>query len=655
MPIREQAQFKSVPDKMFEIPQPAIGGLDLKDLEYEQGVSNSPYMKNIMYRNGAFGKRFGQEVHSEYADEIYAEVFFDDDIFVHSGTKIYKYNSAGTHTQVASGMPESGGVFIIFAQKLYYLNSSGFYLYNSTFSLVNAYVPELLINCKPDGTGGGDSIDELNIIGSQFSIVYNGESAVTVYKVGPYNSEDIIDWAVTPTINVNDEEWTYDATLATNKSFKFDAATQEITFNPAPGEGDMNVEMIFTMKNTVFATAKAEIFSCKYYDTFGGANNNRLFLAGCGKSKYFYSDSYDVTYFPENNFATIGNTEDDITGFGRQYNVLIVFKPREVYSIYSYTETASTTIIEENIGVENFRSQLVNSRIGCDAPYSIQLVNNYLTWFNSNWGVCTLVSTNIQDERNVRILSRNIEETNNFSIEGVLDIDETLSKIQSADYNNKYFLVFPTSGTCFMWDYELQPFVVTSRGETDPKLLVWFYFDKFYVKSFLHVGKQLLYACSHTNFKNKLIKLSSAFHDANFELDEDGEGNVLTSVPISSFYMTPFFQFNSVEMLKNVRYIYIQCRGDSDSVVNLSYLTDDSSVPEIDPEPINIDGGGKMWKKFNWSDFRWYINVWGNVFVRKCNLKKVQMAAVLLTNSELDKDMPVTNIGLRYQYVKYVR
>ena len=72
---------------MLELPQPAIGGINLKDLEFEQEVNQSPYMLNVMYRNGAFGKRFGQEVHSTYEDEIHAIASFGGDIFVHSGTK----------------------------------------------------------------------------------------------------------------------------------------------------------------------------------------------------------------------------------------------------------------------------------------------------------------------------------------------------------------------------------------------------------------------------------------------------------------------------------------------------------------------------------------------------------------------------------------
>ena len=38
MPIREMPKFKAVPDKMLEIPQPAIGGLNLKDLAGWQGL-----------------------------------------------------------------------------------------------------------------------------------------------------------------------------------------------------------------------------------------------------------------------------------------------------------------------------------------------------------------------------------------------------------------------------------------------------------------------------------------------------------------------------------------------------------------------------------------------------------------------------------------
>lgn len=642
MPYQPLPTFKSVADRMLEIPQPAIGGLNLKDLEFEQEVNQSPYMLNVMYRNGAFSKRFGQEVHSEYEDEIYATTQYGGDIFVHSGDKIYIYDEEGSHTEVASDMPLSKGLFITFAQKLYYLTSQGFYEYkNNQFETFTAYIPDFMINCKPDGSAGADTIDDLNILGSKFNIIFNGENGVTEYNCKNYTMADdieIADWSIRPTITVDDVE---------TNDFTVDAENKKIIFATAPPEGPMNVVMTFTMLSTVFTEERSQILRCKYYETFGGANNSRLFLAGSGLSKYFYSQAYDISYFPENNYATLGNTEEDITGFGRQYNVLIVFKPREVYSIYSYTQTSATTVIEEDIGLESFRSQLVNAKIGCDCPNSIQLVNNLLTWFNTNEGVCTLVSTNIQDERNVRPLSRNIDRTNNFGVKGILDFNEDPLEIQSVDYNNKYFLVFPQSGMCFMWDYEIAPYhYSSSAGETPTKNLAWFLFDKFYVKEFIKVGKQLLYSSVHENFTNKLIKLNATFADLDF--DEDGNAD-----PINTYYMTPFLQYGAIESLKNVKNIYVQCRGDTASVIDMFYYTEENIRPEEEPDSIRI--GGRLWAHFQWNNFQWLVVNWANTFRRKCNLKKVQMTSFYFTNNEVNRDMSITHIGLQYQLVKYIR
>ena len=139
MPIQQYPKFKAVPDKMLEIPNPAMGGINLRDLEFEQEVNQSPYMLNVMYRNGAFGKRFGQEIHSTYADKIYTTVYFDKNIFVHAGTKIYKKSELSDPVDVSGGItfPEAKGIFIIYAQKLYYLISSGFYIFDSVFSAIS--------------------------------------------------------------------------------------------------------------------------------------------------------------------------------------------------------------------------------------------------------------------------------------------------------------------------------------------------------------------------------------------------------------------------------------------------------------------------------------------------------------------------------------
>lgn len=643
MPYRQMPQFKSVPDKILEIAQPAIGGLNLKDLEFEQEVNQSPYMLNVMYRNGAFGKRYGQsllkqadDIDLSFEGEVYSITSYKDDIIIHSGTKMYKYKQGQDPIEIGSGFPEEKGLFIIFSQKLYYLSSNGFYEYTNSFSPIVGYIPDFMINCEPDGSYGGDVVEDLNVMGSKFTLTFNGRNGVAEYQVGKYDT-GLIDWDIRPKIEVDTSETT---------NFTVDKTNKKITFATAPQEGNMNVIMTFTLKADTFTRQREEILSCKYYDMFGGSDNSRLFLAGNGKSKYYYSHAYDVTYWPENNYATIGNTEDDITGFGRQYNVLIVFKPREVYSIYSYIQTQSSTLVEKDIGSEGFKSQLVNARVGCDAPYSIQLINNLLTWYNSKEGVCTLVSTNIQDERNVRLLSRNIDRSKSFGTVGLLDHDEDLNAVRSADFDNKYFLVFPESGHCYIWDYEISPYRYSSNGETNPRQLDWFLFDKFYVKDFLKFNKELIYSTSNESFNMSLVKLNNSFADLDF--DGDGEND-----PINSYYMTPFLQFGAVEYLKNVKNIYVQCRGDTSSVIDMYYYTEENINPEEEPEAIRI--GGKLWAHFQWSNFQWLIINWANTFRRKCNLKKIQMTSFFFTNNEIDRDMSITHIGLQYQLVKYVR
>ncbi|MBR2680797.1 MAG: hypothetical protein IKE23_08600, partial [Exiguobacterium sp.] len=744
-PIQNYRKHEPTQDKMLEIPQPAIGGLNLKDLEYEQDVSQSPQMLNVMYRNGAFSKRYGQNIYSSYEDEVYAITQFGGNIFAHAGDSIYlgETNVMGTESislvETRYTLPEASGIFIVFQQKLYYMVSkvvnddlaegSGFWEYKKVgddyvFVPMDTYIPDLTINCHPDGQGG-DSLEQTNVIGNKFRLIYNGTGDTSDYIFGTYDPDNIIKLKdsnnniIPPEVIVygknNDQPLPYDSTLTVANSFKVvlddqDSKNNKVVFSFQPEEGDLNVEMVFQMKESVQEKALIETLSCKYYDTYGGQYNSRVFLAGDGQSRYYWSASYDITYWPSLNYAKLGNTEDDITGLGRQYNALIAFKPRETFQIVSYTETTFSELLND-IDTESFRSSLVNPIIGCDSPYSIQVINNLLTWFNSMIGVCTLVSTNLADERNIRVLSRNVEKTNNFNVKGLLDMQEDPLNIRSADFDKKYFLVFPTSGTCFVWDYEISPYFYSSaNGETPPAKLTWFLFDHFYVKQFVNTGKELLYISSYINgadhtyknifsmggwetrnyatagvvdgvchcifagegqsyagvlktfsatqghryyisykisnmnvgdltvngksvpptdgfvqktslanagttntfelmarqsgqceikeimfidmtavygsdipalekldeiygsayhaynvsntifigvdMQNSLVKLNSSFADLDFDGDGVNDG-------INSYYMTPFMQFGAVEWLKNVRYLYVQCRGDT--------------------------------------------------------------------------------------------
>ena len=652
MPLRSSPKFNSVADRMLEIAQPGIGGLNLKELEYEQETGNTPYMLNMMYRNGTFGKRYGQSVLPDsYSDEIYAIAEYRNSMIVHAGTKVY----SGT-TQIASGLPEKKGLFVLFNQRVYYFCGSIYSYDGTTWSAVTPYVPTIVINRHPDGSSG-DVSEPYNMIGTGFQNNFHGDGTSTVYYLTDKDLDDDV-----PIVTVDNVEYTYDDTLSTDTSFDYNKTDGTVTFNTAPQEGTNNVEIIAYKHDEEWTSYHDQIVGSRYYSCFGGNNNSRLFLAGGGKSTYYYSEVYDASYFPYTNYARLGNSADDITGFGQQYNVLIVFKPTEIYSLSYYRQSSSSTTDESQFGLGAFTSQVVNASIGCDCPYTIQLIDNQLVWYSSREGVCTLASTNIIDERNIRTISRNINNTNHFGVKGILDYVlykdgySLKESVVSADFDNKYFLCFPKEydedgneigcGMCYVWDYGVSPFYKNALSSNEAKNLAWFLFDHFFVKQFLNYGKKLIYASTDSGFSNELIRLNDSFYD----LDFNGDGN---ADPIEAYYMTPFLQFGSVEMLKNVKNIYVQTRSDTASVIDMYYYTDENIAPEKDQESIII--GGKLWKHFQWANFQWYMVNWASTFRRKCNLKKIQMASFFFYNNEAARDMSITHIGLQYSLVKYIR
>lgn len=449
MALLHTPSFKATAYKQLQIAEPCKGGINLRDLEYEQDINQSPNVLNMMYRNGAFGKRYGQKEYHDFGATIYSLGYYNDEIITHAGDKIYK-----GETQIAEGMPEKKGLFINFNGMLYFLCEK-FYQYDGTWKEVEAYIPTILINRKPDGTYS-DKNEEYNLIGSGFQNHFHGDGSSKVYKLSEQNLDN-------KTIKV-----IIDGTEITS-GFTVDYTKGEVTFTTAPAQGTNNVEI------TAYKTVQEDIdkvMKCTLAATYGGNNNSRLFLAGDGNSCFYYSGVADASYFPAQSYARIGNDDDDIQGFGEQYDVLMVFKSNEIYGLDYYTD-------EDGIG--RFSSYRINSKIGCDAPNSIQLINNQLTWLSTKHGVCTLVSTAIEDERNVRVISRNID--GGYRVAGLLQ-EANLQNATSADYEGKYFLV--ANGRAYVWDYLMSPYANTGKLDADAKRLSWFLFDNFNVDMFIN-------------------------------------------------------------------------------------------------------------------------------------------------------------------------
>ena len=633
MPLQQEPVFNKTPDSMLSINKPASGGLNLYDLEYEQDVNQSPYLLNMMYRNGNLSKRYGQAVYETFEDIIYSTFMYKSDLLVHTGNKLYVNNEL-----IYTGINEKKGLFTAFNQKVYYFCDELYVYDGKTFEIVEPYIPNVVINRHPDPTDEpGDPNEAYNMLGYGFSNTFDGDNTSVNYTLTDDKLAKIV-----PTVTVNGTKLPFDDTLTLANSFKVNYETGVITFETAPATGVNNVEIIAYKYDEEWSIWNQRIFESKFAEAYGGNNNSRLFLAGNEESIIIYSDVDDASYFPYRNYIKIGNGAEDVTGFGQQYGILCVFKPREIYALEYYINTENTTVSESQVGVGAFSSKPINNMIGCDCPNTIQLINSQLTWLNSNHGVCTLVSTNVLDERNVRTISMNIDRTNMLGIQGLLDwpnIKETVS----ADWNGKYFLANKTNGKCFMWDYVLSPYGNTGRIEADAKRLSWFLFDNFYVDQFQSKDNELLYI----NDRN-LIKLNDAFNDF---------GQAINSV-----YMTPLFEYSvssgrssrsAIEFLKTIKNVYVQCRGEHPTEIHMNYISEENPEGEVEQEPIKIPS--KLWGSFTWETFNYTPLNFMNVFRRKCSIKKVQIMGIKFTNNVLNADMSISHLTLQYDNVKYIK
>jgi len=657
MPLVNEPNF-SAPKSMFlEIDKPGSGGLNLNDPEYELENNQSPDMVNMMYRNGVFSKRYGTNTYHQFKDSvdssnmtIRAVSSYKGEVYVMASNA----NEAGVYTRdgtLISSSPVNfaNNLFINFDSKLYLIQANStrtatrFWQYDgTTFSAVDPYVPTILINRTPDGeTYYGDNGDALNMIGGGFQVNFHGDGTSLVYQLPLKNLDN-----TAPIVKVGGVD--------KSSTVTFDKTNGTVTFpsGSAPPAGDNNVEIIAYQTDV---TTINQVLNCKYWCAFGGNNNSRLFLAGNGQSQYFYSYPFDPTYFPYVSYAQIGSQDDDITGLAEQYNVLFVFKPHEIYSLQYYDNTSNEDLVTSTGG---FTSQLVNSKIGCDCPYTIQLIDNRLTWLNSTEGVCTVVSSQIKDERNVLMISRNIN--GRFNTRGLLN-EDNLQNAVSADYDGKYIIAVTNSaGTdwgMYVWDYTLTPYWFNGYADQCAKRLAWFYWNGNGTKAtYMHNCDGTLYFAT-TSY---LRQFNTTFNDYNGKID--------------AYYKTPMFEFGAVEWYKTVKNMWVQCRTDAKTDIGITYLTD--RLPDGKADKAIRISGRLLWKNFKWgngdyidpslspdpdipsntyTDWIWEVYSLGETFRRRCYLKKVQMAGVLFWNRAKSSDLCISHLAFEYIPFKNIK
>ncbi len=548
--------------------------------------NQSPRMKNVWFDGRTLSKRPGQRAVAAPPGgaELGAMIEFGGALYAIAGSKFYRFEEK--FCELYEGIEDSGGTLFRFGSAIYYLSKKEYLRCDGeTVEKVAPYVPTIVINRPPNGEGG-DLADNYNRLGGKFTNSFHGDGESIVYQLTDTGLDEGIC------------EVTVDGEKVGNYTVNYAAGT--VAFTTAPPKGTNNVEITVSKLD---AEMRDKLYACRVTANFGGTGGTRLFLAGGDGATYYYSELLDPSYFPDNNYNTVGSGGGVITGMAEQYGVLIVFLEREIWQVsYSYGGTAD--------GRVSFPQRAVNRTIGCDAPGSIQLVQNSLVFLNSARGVHILLSTDIAEERNVQPLSRNINRGKDGT--GLLDC-EGLKDAVSLDWEGRYWLC--VGEKAFLWDYAASPYVLGNDPDAAAKRLSWFYFDG--------------------------IAANDRRDFCDFER------------PYEALWRMPIRHFNALDSKKTALELFVTMRTDTSSYAELRYITEQHSSGEGELQPVWA--GSFSFERFRWDAFTFGVNNYFYTYRRRPRKRKSLYFAVEFRSCEPGRDLNISALALTYRVAKKLR
>lgn len=413
-------------------------------------------------------------------------------------------------------------------------------------------------------------------------------------------------------------------TLVLSPACQFSTVDAEyVWIDPAPKPDDPASSTVEITYNCDNPDAYSAVMDCKYAFSGGGKDSLCILLGGCPSqpNAVFWNSNDDLSmnpaYFPMSYYNLVGDTEDAVTGFGRQYSDLIVFKERSIHKLEYDTQTL------DGRELISFTAKPVNAKTGCDLPWTIQLIENNLVFCNTYTGAHILLSSSAAYENNVASLSLKVNE-GRHELAGLLPfvrngVDDAGSYVYSFDDDHRYWLVY--GGTAFLWDYEVSSY-------TEPS---WFCFAQLGGSVFFRDAAHNTYIVGDipkmpVSTVGGLTRFKSGLYS------DYGR-------PIYKHYQFAVQTLGSLTRQKDVVQVVFALPGDVPASVNLGYLTDlgarDDTTPLAVTPPTQITG----------------INPLGPVIaVRRPDCRHVRSFSMTLKDNTADKGLAIVSAQVLYKY-----
>ena len=539
----------------------------------------------------------------------------------------------------------------------------------------DAYTPIIVMNASPS-TGSGDTYQPENRLSPKKTVQYNaaedqqmitknGDGSTKVFDLGKTAAADQL-------TRVTDVY--FGSTLVNTAIYTTDVSTGKVTFTTAPPSdtiitfvakfgvvtyqlpvkevdavtevkvnGEVKAESTdyavdLTKGQVVFVTAppvsdpavnntveitysKANedalnaIMDCPYAIVYGGSQDVCIVLGGCEKqpNAFFWCGNDSVgmneAYWPMSFYNLAGDSEDGITGFGKQYGTLVIFKEKSLgKSAYSVEDVDDRDSI-------SLTYTAINAKIGCDLPWTIQLIENNLVFCNTEGGVHIVRDSTSALENNIECLSRNVNGTDQRS--GLLADVRASETVTGFDDGNHYWVV--ANGHAYLWDYLLSAW-------KDPS---WFYFTNIAGVAFFRTV------------------------DKSYHLDAHGRVTVFNRSfldhwqAIEKVYQFPPQFFDSYDRLKDILYCIFTVRSDTDSVVDIRYDSD----YETRHDQTEIRSLSWRLVPRNLAYRCLSIQRFAHVARRKPGCRHIRHFSVRLENNEPAQDLSIISAQIYFRYL----
>lgn len=242
---------------------------------------------------------------------------------VHSGTSLYiwaNFPSEPTESDlmtIYTEMNNQRSCFNKINDKLYINDGKNYLVYDGTnLKKVKeeAFIPRTTIGRKAGGNGGGETLQDVNLLQPKRINSFVGDGTSKDYYLDAQNID-----STTVKITVNGTNKTE------NTDFTVDRANGKVTFNTAPSKPNLSGEdnVFITFAKTIDGY-EDRINKCTKALLF----DNRLFFTGNPEypNAIFHSELNNPTYISDLNYYEDGSSDSLITGMTVGNNILWIFK-----------------------------------------------------------------------------------------------------------------------------------------------------------------------------------------------------------------------------------------------------------------------------------------------------------------------------------------